>query len=168
MLALGIPTGQAQDTAVPILDESTSITALWLRKVEKRTKLQRKCEIKKSFPRGFVYKTLGSNHFSKNDVRRYTVGLIISPGIRMSWPRCLDILDTKGNNIAKLGLYATGNGWAARYYAGILCGSGTPYGGETLAQKAKKRSRSKNIYVDFGKICYGPIAANRCIGSKQC
>jgi hypothetical protein len=86
----------------------------------------------------------------------------------MSWPGCLDVLDKKGNNIAKLGLYATGSGWAARYYAGILCASGTPYGGETVASKARKRTRSNDIYIDFGKTCYGPISANRCIGSKQC
>jgi hypothetical protein len=164
-LIMAIPLGNAQSS-----NESDSIATSTSHRgrVERKTKLQKKCSQKKPFPRGFIYKTLGSTHFSKNDVRRNTIGLIIKPGVRMFWPGCLDVLDKKGNNIAKLDLYATGSGWAARYYAGVGCASGTPFGGEKVAQLARKRSRSTNIYIDFGKTCYGPITANRCIGSQQC
>jgi len=167
-LILGMPVGNAQNSTISESAKSEVSSTLQTRRVERKTKLQKKCGRKKFFPRGFIYKTLGSNHFSKNDIRRHTIGLIISPGIRMSWPGCLDVLDSKGNKVAKFGLYATGSGWAARYYAGIGCAINTPYGGEKVAQMAKKRTRSTKIYVDFGKTCYGPITANRCIGSKQC
>jgi len=170
--AVLLPIAHAQEdeisTVTTAISEIQSTARIAPQRAERKTKLQRKCKQKQSLPRGFVYKTLGSNHFSKNDVRRNTVGLIMSQSVRMAWPSCLNILDIKGNNIAKLGLYETGHGWAARYYAGIKCAGSTPYGGATLASKAQKRTRSVNIYIDFGKACYGPIPANRCIGSKQC
>lgn len=164
-VVIGMPFGNAENSTKAEPGVTANVHA---ERFERKTKLQKKCRQKKSFPRGFIYKTLGSNHFSKNDVRRYSIGLIVSPAVRMSWPQCLDVLDKNGNNIAKLGLYATGSGWAARYYAGIGCASSTPFGGEKVSQLAKKRTRSTNIYIDFGKTCYGPITANRCIGSQQC
>lgn len=118
------------------------------------------------FPGGFIYKTIGSSHFS--DVRRNTIGLILRYGSPGPYPSCLNVKDRDGNVVAKLGLYARGSGWAARYYAGIGCGSRTPLNGSAVATRARKNTGSSLITFDFGNRCYGPIEANRCIGSSQC
>lgn len=117
-------------------------------------------------PGSFVYKTIGSSHF--NDIRRNTIGLVIRSGGAGPFPPCIEAIDTAGNVIAKLGLYATGNGWAARYYAGIRCGASTPYNGAAVAERARSNTGASNIYLKFDSVCYGPIDASRCIGSSQC
>lgn len=118
------------------------------------------------YPGSFIYKTVGSSHFS--DVRRNTIGLILRYGAPGPYPSCVSVKDSRGNVVAKMGLYARGAGWAARYYAGIGCGAGTPYNGSAVASRAKKNTGSTKVNLDFGNRCYGPIEANRCIGSSQC
>jgi hypothetical protein len=118
------------------------------------------------WPGGHIYKTIGSEHFY--DVRRNTIGIVIKPGGRGPFPSCVDAIDTSGNVIAKLSLYERGNGWAARYYAGIGCGAGTPFNGASVAAKARANTGSSRVYMNFGGVCYGPIDAGTCIGSKQC
>ena len=118
------------------------------------------------WPGSHIYKTIGSNHFT--DIRRNTIGLVIKAGGVGPFPNCVAALDTKGNQVAVLGLYAKGAGWAARYYAGIGCGSGTPYNGSRVASIARSNTGSSSIYMNFGTVCYGPIDANQCIGSGQC
>lgn len=124
------------------------------------------CSQTMPWPSGHIYKTIGSEHFS--DIRRNTIGIVLKPGARGPYPSCVEALDTDGHVVAKLGLYSTGNGWAARYYAGIGCGSGTPYNGASVAGKARQSSGSSKVYMNFGGVCYGPIEASQCIGSKQC
>lgn len=124
------------------------------------------CSQTLSWPSGHVYKTIGSEHFY--DVRRNTIGIILKPGARGPYPSCVEALDKNGRVVAKLGLYSTGNGWAARYYAGIGCGSGTPYNGAGVAARARQSSGSSKVYMKFDGVCYGPIEASQCIGSKQC
>jgi len=118
------------------------------------------------WPSGHVYKTIGSEHFS--DIRRNTVGIVLKQGARGPYPSCVDAVDKDGRVVAKLGLYEKGNGWAARYYAGIGCGTATPYNGNAVAARAREGSGSSKIYMNFGSVCYGPIEASQCIGSKQC
>jgi hypothetical protein len=117
-------------------------------------------------PSTHIYKTFGSKHFS--DIRRKTIGLILKSGASGPFPSCIDAVDTKGNVIAKLGLYAVGGGWGARYYAGIRCARGTPYGGGEVAARALQSSGSSKIYMKFGNVCYGPFEANKCINSTSC
>ncbi len=117
-------------------------------------------------PRTHIYKTLGSNHFS--DIRRKTIGLILKSGAAGPFPSCIDAIDQNGNVVAKLGLYTVGGGWGARYYAGIRCAKGTPYGGAEVAARALQSSGSSKIYMKFGGVCYGPFEANRCINSTSC
>lgn len=124
------------------------------------------CSSVKSFPGSHIYKTIGSHHFT--DIRRNTVGLILKIGASGPFPSCVSALDKEGKEVAKLGLYARGAGWAARYYAGIGCGSRTALNGNAIGSKARKNTGSTNIYMDFGSTCYGPIDATRCIGSSQC
>lgn len=118
------------------------------------------------WPGGHIYKTIGSEHFY--DVRRNTIGIVVKPGGRGPFPSCVDAIDTSGNVVAKLSLYERGNGWEARYYAGIGCGAGTPFNGASVAAKARANTGSSRIYMNFGGVCYGPIDAGTCIGSKQC
>lgn len=118
------------------------------------------------WPSGHIYKTIGSEHFS--DIRRNTVGIVLKQGARGPYPSCVDAVDKDGRVVAKLGLYEKGNGWAARYYAGIRCGTSTPYNGNAVAARAREGSGSSQIYMNFGSVCYGPIDASQCIGSKQC
>ncbi|MFN4895995.1 MAG: hypothetical protein ACK5GN_08420 [Pseudomonadota bacterium] len=118
------------------------------------------------WPNGHIYKTIGSEHFF--DVRRNTIGIVVRPGGRGPFPSCVQALDTSGNVVAQLGLYARGAGWEARYYAGVGCGSGTPFNGASVAGKARANTGSPRVYMNFGGVCYGPIDAGVCIGSKQC
>jgi hypothetical protein len=124
------------------------------------------CSSVTSWPGGHIYKTIGSEHFF--DVRRNTIGIVVKPGGRGPFPGCVNAIDTKGKVVAKLGLYARGAGWEARYYAGVGCGSGTPFNGASVASKARANTNSSRIYMNFGGVCYGPIEASQCIGSKQC
>lgn len=124
------------------------------------------CSRVQGLPGGFIYKTIGSHHFT--DIRRNTIGLIAVPGTNMSWPSCIRVLDSAGEKIGSLSLYARGDGWAARYYAGVGCASSEPYNGEAIAARARRNTRSENIYFDFGSTCFGPVEADECIRSKAC
>jgi hypothetical protein len=124
------------------------------------------CSETVGWPSSHIYKTIGSTHFT--DVRRNTAGVILKVGARGPFPGCVEALDSSGKVIAKLGLYARGAGWAARYYAGIGCGAGTPFNGARLASLARSNTGSSRIYMKFGNVCYGTIEASRCIGSGQC
>jgi hypothetical protein len=115
-----------------------------------------------------VYKTVGSDHFSPGDPRRSSANVLIKPGGSGPFPSCINIVDTKGNIVSKMGLYARGDGWAARYYSGFGCGSSFAINGSAVARKAKSNTGSSNIYANFGGKCYGPIDASKCIGSKHC
>lgn len=119
------------------------------------------------FPGSFIYKTIGSSHF--NDVRRNTMGLILRRGASGPYPSCVEVKDTKGNLIAKMGaFYPPGSEWAARYYAGWGCGVSTPLSGASAGSRAKANTGSTQVIFDFGSKCYGPVDATRCIGSSQC
>jgi hypothetical protein len=124
------------------------------------------CSQTMGWPGSHIYKTVGSNHFT--DIRRNTIGVILRMGARGPFPNCIEALDTSGRVIAKLGIYARGTGWAARYYAGIGCGAGTPFNGSRLASIARANTGSSRVYMSFGGVCYGPIEATQCIGSQQC
>lgn len=118
------------------------------------------------WPGSHIYKTIGSEHFT--DIRRNTIGVVLRTNARGPFPGCIEALDSSGKVVAKLGLYSQGAGWAARYYAGIGCGSGTPFNGSRVASIARANTGSTRIYMNFGGVCYGPIDASRCIGSQQC
>ena len=119
------------------------------------------------WPGSHIYKTIGSHHFT--DVRRNTIGVVVKPGGQGPFPSCIRAVDTKGNVIASLGAYIpAGPGWQARYYAGIGCGSATPFNGSAVAARARARSGSSKIYLNFGAVCYGPIESTQCVGSKTC
>jgi hypothetical protein len=124
------------------------------------------CSQNVGWPGSHIYKTIGSTHFT--DIRRNTVGVILRTDARGPFPDCVEALDSSGRVIAKLGLYARGAGWAARYYAGIGCGSGTPFNGSRLGAIARTNTGSSRVYMKFGEVCYGPIEATQCIGSQQC
>ena len=128
--------------------------------------LSSKCASISKWPGSHIYKTLGSKHFS--DVRRNTIGIVVKSGGKGPFPACVDALDKNGNVVAKLGLFAMGAGWAARYYAGVRCATGTPYGGAQVASRAMSSSGSSKIYMKFNNVCYGPIEASRCVGSTSC
>lgn len=126
------------------------------------------CQALRSWPGSHIYKIFGSDHFSPGDPRKNSAGVIIEVGGPGPFPDCLAAQDLKGNIIARLGLYARGDGWAARYYAGWGCGAGTPLGGSEIGSRARARTGSSSIVVNFGSVCYGPIDATHCIGSSQC
>ena len=119
-----------------------------------------------AWPGGHIYKTIGSEHFS--DIRRNTIGVILKEGARGPFPSCVKAIDTEGNVLASLGLYARGAGWEARYYAGIGCGISTPLNGDAVADKARRNTGSATIYMNFGGVCFGPITANQCVNSTSC
>ena len=123
------------------------------------------CKRYGSFPSGFIYKTVGSNHFS--DCRRSTIGLIMRNGTSGPFPSVISIYSLNGTKLGAVGLYSRNDGWAARYYSCV--GGGQPaQSGSRLAQKAKQASGSTKVYLNRSGTCYGPIEANKCVGSKQC
>jgi hypothetical protein len=124
------------------------------------------CDKYSSWPSAFIYKTIGSTHFSPSDPRRNSIGLVMKPGAKVSTPRCIDILASNASPIAQMGFYARGAGWHARYYGGIGCG--TLVNGDGLGKLARDAAGSNNIYVRINGTCYGPIDATKCKGSSQC
>lgn len=118
------------------------------------------------WPGSHIYKTIGSDHFT--DIRRNTAGVILKEGASGPFPSCIRAIDTQGNTIASLGLYARGAGWAARYYAGYGCGSGSALNGSAIATQARQNTGSANIYLKFDDVCYGPVQADRCVNSSSC
>jgi len=126
------------------------------------------CSATRSWPGTHIYKTIGSTHFHPSDVRRNSIGVVLKPGASGPFPSCIDAVDREGNVVAKLGLYAQGSGWAARYYAGIGCGMRTPFNGSAVAARARANTGSSSIYINFAGSCVGPIDASRCVGSNQC
>jgi hypothetical protein len=126
------------------------------------------CSAVSEFPSSHIYKILGSTHFTPNDIRRKTIGLVIKQGGVGPFPSCIDVVDTSGNIVAKMGLYSRGDGWAARYYAGIGCGTSTPFGGSEVAGRAQAGTGNSDILFNMGSVCFGPINANECKGSSQC
>jgi hypothetical protein len=126
------------------------------------------CSSTLGWPSGHIYKTIGSTHFSPGDVRRNTIGVVIKPGGRGPFPSCIRAVDTSGKVVAQLGLYSRNDGWAARYYAGVGCGTGTPFNGSAVASRARSNTGSSQIYLNFDGMCYGPIDASTCVGSSQC
>ena len=120
-----------------------------------------------AFPANYIYKTIGSTHFT--DVRRNTIGLIVRRGAAGRFPDCVVAKDLRGNELARLGaFYPAGDEWAARYYAGIGCGVGTPLNGVAVGKQAEQNTGSTSIILDFGDRCIGPIDATKCINSSQC
>lgn len=138
--------------------------ALALSDFEEQSGVGSACGSIRSWPGSFIYKTVGSHHFT--DVRRNTIGLIMKNGANVSTPQCIDILAKNGKKIADFGFYSRGAGWFARYYGGIGCGD--TINGNVLAGRARKAGGSDSIYARIGNVCYGPISASRCIGSKAC
>jgi hypothetical protein len=118
------------------------------------------------FPGSFIYKTVGSHHFT--DCRRNTHGLIVKPGVRANWPSKADVVDREGNLVSVMGLYATGSGWSARYYACVGAGRSYNLDGFDVARRARGNTGSSSVYLRMGSTCFGPIPAERCIGSKAC
>lgn len=118
------------------------------------------------WPGTHIYKTRGSDHFT--DIRRTTIGVILKVGAGGPFPQCIAAVDSQGNSLADLGLYQTGFGWAARYYAGAGCGTKTAFGGAAVAAAALRNTGSSNIYFKFDNVCYGPIDASRCVNSTSC
>ena len=119
-----------------------------------------------AWPGSHIYKTVGSDHFT--DIRRNTIGVILKMGASGPFPSCVSAIDTRGNVVASLGLYARGAGWAARYYAGVGCGIRTALNGSAVASQARRNTGSSSIYMKFDSVCYGPIDANRCLNSSSC
>ena len=120
-----------------------------------------------SWPSSYIYKTVGSDHFT--DVRRNTIGLIMKIGApTANATSCVQVLAANGKVITSLGLYARGSGWAARYYSGFGCGASTPVNGNAVASLARSAAGSSRIIMNIGGTCYGPIEATKCLNSSSC
>lgn len=125
------------------------------------------CTSTESLPSAFIYKTIGSHHFS--DCRRTTAGLIVKAGYPGTFPSSAEVLDTQGNVRATLGgYYPAGSDWKWRGYACWGAGKNTPYSGAKIASDAKAATGSSNVYVRLGTKCYGPIDAGKCYNSSSC
>jgi hypothetical protein len=132
-----------------------------------RDGLEKGCAKVSGWPSGLIYKTMGSDHFSSGDPRKNTIGLIAKPGTSVFASGCTEMLDSKGNIVARFGLYSTNDGWRFRAYSAVGCG-GSGESASSVANKALKNTSSTDVYVQFGNTCYGPIDPRQCIGSQQC
>jgi hypothetical protein len=122
------------------------------------------CSSVQPWPKNFIYKTIGSHHFT--DIRRNTIGLIMTFGASVPKPQCIDVISKNGTKVGDFGFYSAGAGWYARYYGGVGCGDAI--NGQALASRARKAAGDDTIYARIGSVCYGPIAASKCVGSKAC
>lgn len=138
--------------------------ALSLRNFPKN-QVGRHCPVVYSWNASLIYKTIGSGHFY--DCRRNAIGLIARAGYRGPVPGRIPLYDRAGNEVGAVALYSRGGGeWAARWYA---CIGGTPNrNGAAVAAIARRNTGSSDVYFGFGSFCYGPVPADRCIGSQQC
>ena len=126
------------------------------------------CGQVKSWPGNFIYKTVGSSHFSSGDPRRSTIGFIVAHGAEPSGaiPSCMSILATNGEKIGQFGVYAYGGEYRARLYSASGCG--TPLTKSQVASKAKAQvSGDDDIYIKIGSTCYGPIDSDSCRNSRD-
>ena len=133
-----------------------------------RSQLPFACKRIEDFPSLYVYKTLGSEDFSDSDCRRRTVGVYVRLGGERISTSCVQIRDSLGNVVAKLGSYNPPGEYEFRGYGCYGCGRSTPYGGEQVADRARRNTGSTEIYIDAGDVCYGPLEANTCENSSQC
>ena len=126
-----------------------------------------KCNSLSPWPSSYIYKTVGSDHFT--DIRRNTIGLIMKIGApTANATSCVQVLSSNGSVLVSLGLYGRGAGWAARYYSGFGCGASTPVNGNALAARARSSSGSSQVIMNLAGTCYGPIEATRCLNSSSC
>lgn len=129
--------------------------------------LAQACSSISPLPSQFIYKTVGSEHFS--DCRRNTAGLVVKAGFPGSFPNTAEVFDTEGNLRAVFGAYyPAGAQWKWRAYACWGDGDNYPYGGAKIAADAKAATGSQNIYLRIGTKCYGPINAAKCYNSSSC
>lgn len=139
-------------------------SVLKLSKFRKLGSLAGACKSVRAWPSQFIYKTIGSSHF--HDVRRNTIGLIMKYGASFPRTGCIDVVAQNGAKVGDLGYYSSGGGWYARYYGGWGCGD--VINGNGLAARARATAGSSTVYMRLGTVCYGPVDASRCVGSKQC
>ena len=158
------------DPTQPVLFLKSSVSAtptehdLRLSDFEKAESISGACSTVRSWPGTFIYKTVGSHHFT--DVRRNTIGLIMKNGSSVPTPSCIDIISSNGTKVGDFGFYARGAGGYARYYGGVGCGD--TINGQILASRARKAAGNDSVYARIGTTCYGPITASKCVGSKAC
>jgi hypothetical protein len=141
---------------------------LTLNDFEKASEVSASCGTVKSWPSTMIYKRIGSGHFSNADPRRYSISLILRRGSGVPRPSCWDVVAKNGQEVAQVGIYATGGEYDARYYGGWGCG--TNIGGSALASRATSAAGSPEVYFKAGSVCYGPIDPRVCRNStdSQC
>lgn len=157
---LQVATAQAPETFVTLNLQASNFPKI-------KSKLALNCKKIQSWPGFFIYKVKGSHHFSPNECRRYSVAFIQTSSAYGVPSSCIDILDSKGNNVGRMGRYLPNGAYAGRFYGCIGC-AGETLTGSMVSSRAKKNTGSSDIYIDLGTTCYGPINGGACKNSSAC
>jgi hypothetical protein len=125
------------------------------------------CSSVSSWPAWLIYKTIGSNHFSSADPRRWTVGLI-GDGAPVNPGQCVDLVDSEGGTVAKLGRYYPNGEFSFRSYSATGCGGLKGLRASEVADAARANAGKTDVYVKIAGSCYGPINPLVCKNSSSC
>jgi hypothetical protein len=125
----------------------------------------RGCKNVISWPRYLVFKPFGATHIT-NGPRAGAVGLIGLGSTPFSVNSCIDFVNKNGKKVFAVGRYFPNGPYKFRMYSGWGC-AGESINGCVAARRAKRKTKSKNIYAKFGNTCYGPISPTKCLNSND-
>jgi hypothetical protein len=129
--------------------------------------LRAQCSTQRALSRAEIYKSRQSPHIPSFDRRKNSTALIYLRSARPAPGGCLNVLDSQGKIVHRMGIYARGESlYSARFYGGSGCGDGmTP---SQIASVATKRTKKATVYIDIGSQCLIIPDPRRCFNSVGC
>ena len=143
------------------------VSAAYSKKVLVKRSLASACKSQRSLSGGEIWKSRQSPHIPTSDRRKFSTALIYTRSARAPSGSCLSVLDSKGKEIHKLGIYARGESlYSARFYGGAGCGDAKSP--STIAALAKRNTGNTNVYIDTGSVCLKIPDPRQCYNSVGC
>lgn len=132
-----------------------------------RASLKSQCKTQRPLARGEIWKSRQSPHIPSSDRRKNSSALIYLRSARPPAGGCLNVLDSSGRVVHKLGVYARGEAlYSARFYGGSGCGDGKSP--SAVASLAKRNTGKTAVYVDIGSVCLAIPDPGKCYNSIGC
>lgn len=120
------------------------------------------CPSIRRLSRNEIWKSTASNHI--RDQRRKSTSFIGLRGAK-KLGSCVNVVDSSGNVIHKLGRYSrAGAGYAFRMYGRTGCGDGKS--AATVSNLAKSNTGSATVYIDTGSVCIEVPDPAKCYNSS--
>jgi hypothetical protein len=136
-------------------------------RVKKSRSLSSVCRTTRSFAKGEIWKPRASSHIPTSDPRRKSTSFIVLRGYAAPSASCLNVYDSEGTLIHKLGVYSRNGTYKARFYGGSGCGD--KKSASTVNSTARRNTGSSTIYVKVGtNTCVSLPSATSCKNSSNC